>query len=398
MCNSPAQLSDQHDANAEICSQLPYHAHFNDKLTEYSALSTDTNDIENNNQAQYRLDRQDILTAWQKDTPVKIPDNRQVLHNLEVYVQDKLSITRSLHDRLGLTENSLPGAQTVTVATVQSNQLTTRIPNNLPNNTEIGQQDDSDYPDDREEYLYQVDGTTDVHTPIDHSADDEDTEPDNNTCKRKRKVHASADTNRKELTKQRQAQVLKNQQEKERLKAQALEDRDKIDKASRTKSKRPTAQPEDNSENFDDTNSPRPQKSKGKVSHPDQIKSSKKNKRTPRVNGNARVPNDPPSDPDTPDEDILIGDQIDPKADSDYPVGPDELGFYTFFLEGEGNLPDLLGIEDDQLIAIQNDLCERLKARDEARERAISKKLRELEQKHEFTNAQYLKHFAQVSE
>ena len=102
-----------------------------------------------------------------------------------------------------------------------------------------------------------------VHTPTDHSTDDEDSEPDNNTCKRQRKVHAPADTYRKELTKQRQAQVLKNQQEKERLKAQALEDRDKINKASRTKSKRPTAQLEDNSGNIDDTNSPRPQKSLG---------------------------------------------------------------------------------------------------------------------------------------
>ena len=108
--------------------------------------------------------------------------------------------------------------------------------------------------------------------------------------------------------------------------------------------------------------------------------------------------NDPPSDPDAPDEDILIGDLIDPEDDSDYPVGPDELGFYTFFLKGEGNLPDLLGIEDDQLLAIQHDLHERLKARDEAREQAISKKLHELEQKHEFANAQYLKYFAQVSE
>ena len=91
------------------------------------------------------------------------------------------------------------------------------------------------------------------------------------------------------------------------------------------------------------------------------------------------MPNDPPSNPGTQDEDILIADQIDPEDDSDYPVGPDELGFYTFFLEGQGNLPDLLGIEDDQLLAIQNDLCERLKARDKARERAISKKLCELE-------------------
>ena len=109
----------------------------------------------------------------------------------------------------------------------------------------------------------------------------------------------------------------------------------------------------------------------------------------PRASGNATVPID---------EDPLIGDLTDTEDDSDYPLGPDELGFYTFFLKGQGNLPDLLGIEDDQLLAIQNDLHERMKARDEAREKAISKKLCALEQKHEFTNTQYLKHFAQVSE
>ena len=122
-----------------------------------------------------------------------------------------------------------------------------------------------------------------------------------------------ADTNRKELTKQRQAQMLKNQQEKERAKAQALEDSDKIDKVNRTKSKRHTAQPEDNSENIDDTNSPRPQKSKGKASHPDQIKSLKRGKRKPRADWNPRVPNNPLSDPKIQDEDILITDQNDPR-------------------------------------------------------------------------------------
>ena len=63
------------------------------------AWSTDANDMENTNQDQYRSDRQEILTAWQKDTPIKTSDNRQVLDNLEAYVQDKLSISRSLHDR-----------------------------------------------------------------------------------------------------------------------------------------------------------------------------------------------------------------------------------------------------------------------------------------------------------
>ena len=63
-------------------------------------------------------------------------------------------------------------------------------------------------------------------------------------------------------------------------------------------------------------------------------------------------------DLDTQDKDILIADEYDPKDNSEYAVGPDEIGFYTFFLEGQGNLPDLMGIEDDQLLAIQNDLHE----------------------------------------
>ena len=200
------------------------------------------------------------------------------------------------------------------------------------------------------------------------------------------------------MTKQRQAQILRNQQEKQRAKAQALEKRDKTDKTNRNKPKRPTTQPEYNSNNIDVTNNPRTHKSKGKASHPDQVKNSKKSKRTPRTGGNARVLNVPPLDPDIQDKDILITDEYDPKDDSEYAVGPDEIGFYTFFLEGQSNLPDLMGKEDDQLLAIQNDLHERLKARDEARERAVSNKLCKIEQKHEFSNAQFLKHFAHISE
>ena len=64
VCNSTVQVSDQQEANAENCTQLPYHAHFNDMLTEYPAWSTDANDIENTNQDQYRPGRQEILTAW----------------------------------------------------------------------------------------------------------------------------------------------------------------------------------------------------------------------------------------------------------------------------------------------------------------------------------------------
>ena len=86
VCDPPVQSTDQHDANAENHTQLAYNAHFNDILTEYPAWSTNTNDIENTNEVKYRSNRQDILTAWQKDTPVKIPGNRQVLDNLEGYL------------------------------------------------------------------------------------------------------------------------------------------------------------------------------------------------------------------------------------------------------------------------------------------------------------------------
>ena len=61
--------------------------------------------------------------------------------------------------------------------------------------------------------------------------------------------------------------------------------------------------------------------------------------------------------------------------DREDPFTPDKIGFYTFFLKGQGNPPDLKGIDDDQLLAIQNDLRERLQARDEARERAVTQKL-----------------------
>ena len=78
--------------------------------------------------------------------------------------------------------------------------------------------------------------------------------------------------------------------------------------------------------------------------------------RVQKRKGNATVPKDLPPDPDPPEEDPLISDLIDTEEDSSYSLGPDEIGFYTFFIKGEGNPPDLMGIEGKQLLAIQNDL------------------------------------------
>ena len=70
------QSTDQHDVDAENHTQVPYHTGINDILTKYPAWSTDTNDIANTNEAEYSKNRQDILNAWQKDTPEKTEDNR----------------------------------------------------------------------------------------------------------------------------------------------------------------------------------------------------------------------------------------------------------------------------------------------------------------------------------
>ena len=86
------QPMDRHDVDAENHTHSPYHTCFNEILTKYTALSTDTNDIVNINKAQYRENRLDILNTWQKDTPVKTQDNKQVLDNIEAYAQDRLNI------------------------------------------------------------------------------------------------------------------------------------------------------------------------------------------------------------------------------------------------------------------------------------------------------------------
>ena len=165
---------------------------------------------------------------------------------------------------------------------VQSDQLTKNILTHLSNRIDTGQQDDFDYQDDREEELYQVDGTMDVQTPTNDSDDNEDDEPDNNAHKRHRKKYAPANTVRKEMTKQRQADILKKQQEKDKAKSQAAANKGKPDNINR----------------------PRSHSSKGKASHPDQIKKSNKSRRTARMHNDDVLPNDTQTDGDTQDEDI----------------------------------------------------------------------------------------------
>ena len=83
--------------------------------------------------------------------------------------------------------------------------------------------------------------------------------------------------------------------------------------------------------------------------------------------------------------------------DGDDLLGPDDIGIFAFFFEGEGNPPYLECINDAQLRLIQKKLHDRLRAHDEARERSITEWLHEFEQKYDFANSQFLKNFAKVS-
>ena len=128
-------------------------------------------------------------------------------------------ISQSINQRLGLRESSFPGAQQVTVGMVPSDQLTTSIPTHLSNMTiGTGQFEDSDDQDDREEDLLQVDGPMDIHSPADDSDENENGEQNTNTQKRPRKQYGPADEARIAMTKQRQAKIERQNQEKERAK------------------------------------------------------------------------------------------------------------------------------------------------------------------------------------
>ena len=58
-----------------------------------------------------------------RKTPVKTENNKPYIDNIDAYNRDRALITKSLSDRLGLGQNSLPGAQQVRVAIKHTNPM-----------------------------------------------------------------------------------------------------------------------------------------------------------------------------------------------------------------------------------------------------------------------------------
>ena len=69
-----------------------------------------------------------------------------------------------------------------------------------------------------------------------------------------------------------------------------------------------------------------------------------------------------------------------------------------FFIHGSSNPKDLEGVEEDQLLAIQKTIQQKLKERDVERERNITKRMKEYEQKYDFINKALLESEAQITE
>ena len=57
-----------------------------------------------------------------------------------------------------------------------------------------------------------------------------------------------------------------------------------------------------------------------------------------------------------------------------------DIGMYEFLIEGAPNPPDLEGIEEDQLLQIQQNVQEKLKQIDEGREKNITKRMKHYEE------------------
>ena len=77
---------------------------------------------------------------------------------------------------------------------------------------------------------------------------------------------------------------------------------------------------------------------------------------------------------------------------------PTNVRVYEFFTEGTQNPKDLEGVEEDQLLAIQKTIQQKLKERNAKRERNITQKIQEHEQKYDFINKALLESVAQITE
>ena len=81
-----------------------------------------------------------------------------------------------------------------------------------------------------------------------------------------------------------------------------------------------------------------------------------------------------------------------------YVFDPNDIRIHKFFFEGEPDSKDLEGIEKDKILEIHRAFQQKLKERDAEREKNITKKIQEYEQKYDFINKALSESVAQITE
>ena len=108
--NGLTPLQGQQDEQLE-CVNIPGNAIDDDvvDMTLYPPWSPDTNDRCDINQIANDRSRKVIQDKLYKDTPVITEINKPYVDNIDAYNRGRVLITKSLGDRLGPGQNSLPG-------------------------------------------------------------------------------------------------------------------------------------------------------------------------------------------------------------------------------------------------------------------------------------------------
>ena len=397
-------------------------------MTEYPPWSTETYDLCDSDEAIYDRNRKEIQSELFKDTPVKTKDNNPYIDNINAYNRDRAQITQSLSDRLGLGQNSLPGAQQVRVATKHTDQMT-----DIPELISLGEEIESisHKGRDRNRHIVpQLDSTVDTRDSLNQKLDSVDltTSPEKHRNEQTDRVKTNEDTNdndtdkivefnkdkarkvyrkdgneqrdrektdedknddiyesvkfnkgkatkvyeinieKKKILKERREKALQNAKNRDAEKSNAQAALQAHTRASKASKDNQDIKMTDDATSTEDVHlPPHPH---GKAKYPSQIKTSSKFKTvcTEPLLG-----------------DPLPGSQATTKIHGHKPDSGD-IGIYELLIEGAPNPPDLEGIEEDQLLQIQQNIQDKLKQRDEEREKNITKRMKQYEEKYDFIN------------
>ena len=179
-------------------------------------------------------------------------------------------------------------------------------------------------------------------------------------------------TERKTILKQRRDKALQNVNDRKAGKANAQTALQASSRATKTSKDTQDIKMTDNVTTDKDSTVDihLPPHSSGKAKHPSHIKISSKH-RTAIIEPSL--------------DDPLPGSQATARINGHMPDSGD-IGIYEFLIEGAPNPSDLEGIEEDQLLQIQKNIQDKLEQRDEEREKNITERMKQYEEKYDFIN------------